>query len=719
MGSSILDIGRSALSSAQIGLATTGHNIANVSTPGYTRQVVQQGAVAGQSTGFGFVGKGTSVIAVNRVYDEFLSSQVLSSQSSQSQLSTFHSEISRIDNILADQNAGVSPALQDFFQGVQSLSSSPNSAATRQSLLSSGEALAARFQGLSNQLEEAGQGLNGKIAGSVININSAATHIASLNDAIGRAQAGGNQTPNDLLDMRDQAVTELSKETKVSIVKQEGSYSVFIGNGQPLVVGNQTMTLAASRSATDPNRTEIGLKTQNGSVVKLDESSLPGGTLGGLLSFRKATLDPAQNELGRMAIALGTTFNAQHALGQTQNGTAGGAFFNVATPSVFASTSNTGTGNVAASIVDVSSTSASDYRLKVLSDSPASYQITRTSDGKITNAGAPVAPETGIKIDGLSLNVSGALKTSDEFLIRPFAKGASSFSVAIHDKAEIAVGSPITASAAPTNQGDANVSSVSVTSTAVIPAGVNLTYSGGALSNFPAGAPISVTSGSTTKTYPSGSSVPYSSGDSLSFGGVDVTFTPAQLASVPVRVEPPNATLTYSAASRTFTGFPVPLTVIVTANGASTSYTSGAPVPYAPGARISFGGVSVEIGGEPVDGDRFTVQPNVNGLGDNRNAVALGNLQSAGTMDHGSTTYQGAYASLVSNVGSKAHELSVTSSAASSLLQQSLAAQQSTSGVNLDEEATNLLRYQQAYQAAGKLIQSANAMFDVLLSLGR
>ena len=176
--------------------------------------------------------------------------------------------------------------------------------------------------------------------------------------------------------------------------------------------------------------------------------------------------------------------------------------------------------------------------------------------------------------------------------------------------------------------------------------------------------------------------------------------------------------MTYNAASKTFSGFPIPLSITVTANGTSTVYPPGTAVPFTPGATFAFGGVSVAISGAPADGDTFKVTGNATGFGDNRNALLLGKLQSANTLDGGTTNFQGAYSQLVSNVGSKAHEIQATSAAADSLLAQSVASQQSESGVNLDEEAANLLRYQQAYQAAGKLIQTASTLFGVLLSLG-
>lgn len=731
MGSSILGIGQSALTAAQVGVATTGHNIANATTPGYSRQVVIQGAAAAGDSGFGFVGKGTEITSVTRVYNEFLANQVLSAQTSQSRLSTYSTQIKQVDNLLADSSAGLSPALQDFFKGVQDLSSDPNSSASRQALLSSGESLAARFQSLGAQLGEIKQGVNGQINSSVTNINAYATQIAKLNDAIEKAQAGGIKSANDLLDQRDQAVYDLSKEINVSVVKQGDSYNVFIGTGQPLVVGTKTTTLFATTSPTDPSRAEIGSRTTSGVTTLLDEKALPGGKIGGFFDFRKTTLDVAQNTLGRVATSLATQFNAQHALGQTQTGALGGAFFNVGAPEVSTSSNNSvaGTGKATATITDATALQVSDYRLQYTQiGSPAApgYQITRLSDGTTQTFTPPVAPAAKtVNFDGVDFGVSGTPVQGDEFLIRPVANGAAGFSVAITDKSSIAVGTPIATSASSSNAGTGSIGAATVKSTAVIPSGVSLAYATGKLSGFPVGLPVSVTSSGTTTTYPAAvapavTSVPYAAGDTLSFGGVDSIISTTLLAASPVTINAPNSTLTYAAASNTLSGFPTPLAVSVTTNGTTTVYPPGTPliVPYAPGATIAFGGISFIMAGTPANGDSFKVSANPNGLGDNRNALLLGKLQTAATLDKGTTNFQGAYSQLVSTVGNKAHELQATSSAATSLLEQSIASQQSESGVNLDEEAANLLRYQQAYQAAGKLIQTASTLFGVLLSLG-
>ena len=349
----------------------------------------------------------------------------------------------------------------------------------------------------------------------------------------------------------------------------------------------------------------------------------------------------------------GSAFNAQHRLGQDQNGALGGDFFKVAKPDVTASIANSRDDKgeaaiVESTIVDAGLLSTSNYRLQVTAAAvpanpretppiaavPAQYKITRLSDGKEFN-GSPAS------VDGVAFSLKGDAQEGDNFLIRPTVNGASAsgFSVAITDKSQIAVAAPIRSGAGPANSGTGSISA----------------------------------------------------------GTVDHAATLNPDLRQPVTIK-----------------FTSPTTFNVIGPGAQ---LLAPDVDYVPGADISYNGWTVQIAGAPADGDSFTVGPNTNSAIDTRNALALGELQTALTVD-GTTSFQGAYSQLVNLIGNKTRELEVTSKAAGELFIQARNAQQSESGVNLDEEAANLMRYQQAYQAAGKLMQTANDLFQVLLSLG-
>lgn len=640
MGNDIFGISVSALSTAQLGLATTEHNIANANTPGFNRQVISANARPAQATGAGFVGQGADVSSVKRIYDQFLSSQVMQQQGQAAQLNSYHAQIQQINNMLADPNAGLSPALQSFFSSVNVVANSPESMPARQTMLSSAQSLASRFQTLNQQLADINSSINGGISASVTNINSYSQQIATLNQSIVLAQAAsGGKPPNDLLDQRDQLITQLNQEIKVSVVAQgDGSLNLSIGNGQQLVVGATAYSLQPIQSPNDPSKLDIAAGTIGGVVIQLQQSGLQGGNLGGLLAFRSQSLDIAQNTLGLVAMGVAGTFNQQHQLGQDLNGALGGNFFVQPAPIVNKNTSNTGTAVINASVASYSALTGSDYSLQF--NGGTSYTLTRLSDNTVTNFPGGLAPPP--TVDGLTLNLtSGAAVAGDSFMIRPTVNGALSIGVAITDPAKIAAAAPIRTNAPLTNTGTGKISAGTVNTPP--PPNVNLQQ------------PVSIV-----------------------FNNPPTTFN----------------------VTGTGTGNPV-------------------NVPYTAGTAITYNGWTMQISGAPVAGDTFTVGSNTNAPTDNRNALLLAGLQTQNTMTGGTASYQGVYSQLVSRIGSKTRELDVTSTAQNTMVQETIKAQQAVSGVNLDEEAANLMRYQRAYQAAGKAMQIANTMFDTLLTLGK
>lgn len=629
--SSILNSGLSGLNAAQAGMATTQHNIANANTPGYSMQQIVQAANTAQYTGSGFIGQGTDVTTVQRVYNDFLNTQLLQAQSQASQLGTYQTQVTQIDNLLGGTTTGLSSALQGFFNSMNTVASSPNSVPARQSLLSSAQSLTTQFQSLSQQLTSISTGLNGQIRTSVSTVNSLAQQIATLNQSIVSAQATG-QPPNDLLDQRDQLVSQLNQQIKATVVKQsDGSYNVFVGSGQSLVVGNQAFGLTTAPSLTDPTRTEVAY-TANGTTIPLQQSSIQGGVLGGLLAFRDQSLNPALNALGQVAIGVATSVNQQNQLGQDLNGALGGNIFTVSSPVVNAASNNAGNAVISASISNSNALTTSDYTLKF--NGGTSYTLTRLSDNTVTAISA--LPQT---VDGVTLNLSsGSAVAGDTFLIRPTVMGAQSIAMATNDPAKIAAAAPILASAALTNTGS------------------------GVIGN--------------------GSVVP-----------------PA----------PPNANLQTSV-SITFT---TPTTFTVSGAVPAVAGT----VAYASGQTISYNGWTTQLSGTPAAGDVFNIAANINGTGDNRNALLMAGLQNQNTLSGGTSSFQGAYAQLVAQIGNTTSAITQSSTTQTTMVNQLVQSQQSVSGVNLDQEAANLMRYQRAYQAAGKAIQVANTLFDTLLTL--
>lgn len=532
MSNSMFFTGLSGLNAAQAALVTTGHNTANVNTAGYSRQSAQIASSGGVfSPSVGFFGSGAKVTDVTRSYDQYLTSQLNQAQSANQSLTTYSTQISQIDNLLANQAAGLAPQMQQLFTHVQAVVNAPADPAARQQLISSSQAVANQFRSMDQYLAGLNANVNDQVAGSVEQINTYAEQIASLNKQVAMfSNAAGGQAPNDLLDQRDQLVNDLGKLVSTKLVVQDGGqYNVFIGNGQTLVLGDKATELAAISSASDPGRITLATVNAAGKNVEVQESMIAGGSLGGLLQFRNETLGNAQNSLGRVAIALADSFNAQQHLGVDLNGAVGEDFFSQASPGVLSNSRNTGPG-VSASFADTSQLTLSDYRLDV--GAGASFTVTRLSDKQI------VTPVAGNIYDGVKLDFGTATPTTgDSFLIQPTKTGARDLTVVLTDPAKVAAAAPIVTGNAAANSGSGAISAGTVVAaylaTPLAPT-MALGYNSATnqISGFPAGVPVTVTLANGTPDPASpytGGAVTYSPGASMSFSGITVAIsgTPA------------------------------------------------------------------------------------------------------------------------------------------------------------------------------------------------
>ena len=638
MGNSILDIGITGLLAAQSQLQTTSHNISNANTPGFKRQQVILDTNIAQSSGAGFVGSGVHSTTVQRIYSQFLVSQSLQVQTQSQSLDSNYAQIKQLDNMFAEATSGLSPTLQNFFSAIQDVATNPSVIPSRQAMLSNAEALVARFQSMDQHMSQIREGVNTQITSSVVEINSLADQVAKINQQITLAEgAAGGQPANDMLDQRDELINQLSKLINTDTIRQsDGTVNVYIGNGQALVVGSQTLSLKAIASPDNPDNLTIGL-ISGSNTIQLPERQITGGALGGILSFRSVTLDSAQNALGRIAMTLAQNFNEQHQLGIDLNGNMGGDFFNVSSPKVTSASTNDSASTIIAGISDFSALTASDYRF---SYDGTNYTLTRLSDNSSISTLVAPSGATPLTLDGVS--VTGATILSNErFLIQPTINGAKNIAVNITDTTKIAAAGPNRTNAELSNTGTGTISAGTVNP---LPLDPNLQQ------------PLTITF-----------HAPYD-------GQYDVTGVG--------------------------TGLPATNQV------------------YAEGTDISFNGYTFQISGNPAAGDIFTITPNTNGSADNRNALLLGALQTANTLENGSASYQSAYGQLISQIGNKTRELEVTSKAQANLLAQTEKSIQSISGVNLDEEAANLMRFQQAFQASSKVIEISNSLFDSILRIG-
>ncbi|MBV2132255.1 flagellar hook-associated protein FlgK [Pseudomonas sp. MAP12] len=539
---SIFSIGVSGLHTAQTVLATTSSNISNVYTPGYNRQLPQLSE--------SFAGGGVEVANIERQFNQFVSDQLNRSNGVAGGLSAYHAQVSQIDNLMADREAGLAPLMSNFFSALEDVVASPADPAARQGVLGAAQTLSGQFRSFDGYLSDMQSSLNGQIKDQVTQINNSASQVAKLNREISMAKAKTGAAPNGLLDLRDQLVAELSQRVDARLTIQDGGgYNLTLSNGLSLVSGSSSFSLEAMRSSEDASRFVVGYRDPGGNLLEFADSTFSTGELGGLMTFRRDTLDRAQNQLGQLAVSLAVSFNEQHAQGVDLYGDTGSDFFAIGQPVSFSNVQNNGDASLSASYAaaELGNLTTSDY--DVTWTQAAGYSVLRRDIGTAVEANYDAANGT-LKFGGMTLQVNGTPAEGDRFLVQPTRRAAGQLASKLSDAARIAAGQP---------------------------------------------------QGST-------------------------------------------------------------------------------------------------------------------GTGDNRNALKLQALQTRSLVGGQATLSQG-YAAMVSDIGNRTNIAAANLTAQQGLSEQLSALQQADSGVNLDEEAANLIRYQQFYQANAKVIEIGAAVFDTLLGI--
>ncbi|WP_233840656.1 flagellar hook-associated protein FlgK [Dyella sp. 2HG41-7] len=625
--SSLLNIGISGLSAAQVALSTVSNNIANASTSGYSEESVVQSETIGQTNGRYTIGSGVDVNAVQRAYSQYLTTALWSGNSNLQNATTTNTLTSTLNSVLSN-SGNLQTALDNFYGGFSNVANSPSSSSVRQAALGSASSLTSIYNTLGQQLNQQSTQVNQQIGDTVSSINNLASQIAKLNGQI--SQAGVNGNPNALLDQRDTLVQQLAGLTGVSAVTDnQGSISVYTSAGSTLVSGTQSYALSSGANQYDVNSTDVFDSSGNDITTQMS-----GGTLGALINYRSNVLQPAQNSLGQSAIALASSVNSQQASGLDLNGKQGQPIFTIASPTVLPSSKNSSGGaSVSASVSDVSSLTSSDYLLRYTGTGTGTngWTLSTTSGQNV----ALTANSNGtLSADGLTFSVSGTAQTGDSYEIQPTRYGASSLSVSMTDPNGIAAAAALTASAGTSNTGTGKAGTVSVTNSG------NANLLSGATITFGAGGNYSITDG----------------------------------------------------AGNTTTG----------------TFTAGQP--------ITADGWSMNLTGTPASGDTFTVGANSNGLNDNSNALSLAGLSDTGVLDGGKTSVVTSYANLTAQIGTAGSQAASDLSTQTNLFNQATSNQQSLAGVNLNQEAANLVQFQQAYQASAQVISTAEQLFTNLIT---
>ncbi|MBG6241893.1 MAG: flagellar hook-associated protein FlgK [Candidatus Symbiopectobacterium sp. Dall1.0] len=559
--SNLVNTAMSGLKAAQAALSAVSNNISNQAVTGYSRQTALIEQATGTSTGGVYIGNGVNLVSINRDYNQFIASQLLSAQATSSSVTTSYEQISKIDNLLASRTTNLSTSMQEFFTNLKNVANNAGDSSARQTMIGKAKGLVNQFQVTDKYLRDMESSINSEIKSVVGQVNTYTSQIANLNKEITRLQ-GANQgaQPNDLLDLRDLLVDELNKLVGVDVTIQDGSiYNVSLKNGMNLVQSTRSFDLVTIPSSSDPQRVAVGYDDPTVGVSELRDSTLSGGKLGGLISFRTDTLDTTRNQVNQLALAFSDAFNTQHKAGYDYNGAPGGDFFEFGGPVVYENSKNTGNAVLNATYTDTKSVQATDYSMRF---NGTSWDITRTATNTTITGLTPDA-DGKLSFDGLEVTITdGATPTAagDTYLLKPVSDVIIDMKVAISDPNEVAAAS--------------------------------------------------------TKLDEDGNEVPGESG----------------------------------------------------------------------------------------------------GPRDNTNAKALLALQNEKIVGN-TATFTGAYASIVGDIGNQTNTLKINSTAQKNVVTQLTAQQQSVSGVNLDEEYGDLMRYQQYYMANARVIQTAQALFDALLSI--
>lgn len=451
---SILLTSLSALRVSQRALEITSHNVANVNTPGYSRQRANIVTREPTQFGFGAVGNGATIDGVERIYDGFLASEVTRASSEVGRFEAFAGMAERLGTLLNDAEVGLSSTIQSFFNASGDVANDPASISAREAMLGETRVVVERFNQMAAQITNFDFEVNSRITQDVADIDALAEDIAALNDQIAVSGGlGGGRAPNDLVDRREEVLNELAGKVAVTTSEQEdGSINVFLGSGQLLVRGAVAADLQSEQDPLDPTRVRVLMGIEGGASDITD--TLSGGSLGGLVEFARDGLGTARNQLGRIATAFAMNVNEIHSNGMDYDGDLGGEFFNLADPAVIPSRENTGSGVATLAVGDVATVGASEYRLRFDGTNYSILDETNGTDVAFTGTGAAGDP---LSFDGLELVMTGTPAAGDQFSLQPMRNAAASLSLAIDSGRDIAAAFPVSTSTGSGNSGTGQI----------------------------------------------------------------------------------------------------------------------------------------------------------------------------------------------------------------------------------------------------------------------
>lgn len=679
---SLINTALSGLRAAQTALQVTGHNITNANTEGYSRQRANTVTMDPTYTGSGYVGNGAYVDNIQRQVSDFIERSIHSSASNYGADSAFLSQAEQLDSLLASSSTGLSSSLENFFSALSTAAEDPQSLPSRQLVLSSAQGLADRFNLLSSRINQQNETINSQVDTIVGEINELATSIARLNEAI-QVDAANGASPNDLLDQRDAAVKRMTELADVTVEPQDdGTVNITIGRGQSLVVGNTYVEVGTVPSYEDQNTRDVVIASNGVPFTDF----IRGGELGGLLDYQQSVLAPATNELGRVSLVVADNFNALQGQGIDLQGNFGANIFSdindsqVSLDRVYYDVNNAGDANFTVAISDSTQLSTSDYRMDY---DGANYTITRESDGAtMYTGGLPTS------LDGFDIaQVAGTSVAGDSYLISPVRRASEEISLELQLPESLAFAAPMRSEAPLTNRGSLEFTQANVlTRLANDP---NTATPNNELQDFVA-----------TFADPDGLDISFGAvGNPQTFAVTSTNANVGAITAAPATITPGQNN-----------------TIVLTVNGAG-AY-----------AGISFD-VEVDIQGRPELNDSMNINFNGDGIADNRNLLDMVALQTDSLMSSvppqppaftavtPNQNFGDAYGQTVEKIASTTAQKKIDSAASEGIFNSAVNDRLSLSGVNLDEEASDLIRFEQAYNASAQVVSVARQLFDRILQI--
>lgn len=671
----LLDIGKSALSVAQQALTVTGHNVANVNTPGYSRQtaVVTERSPINGSSGPGQVGTGVQVVEIRRIVDKFINAELTDSHELLGELSITRDQLFQIQNIFTDSNnQGIGAQLNEFFSSLQDVAASPSDVTPRSVLLAKSALLTNSINQVAGELSDRRTSVNDQVKQAISEINSLTARIADLNNKIVSAEITG-QNANDVRDQRDQAVNDLAERIDISVLAgANGSLSVFVGRGQVVVENNVSRNLLAVESL--DNGGLVNVQYDTGSTRSTDiTSSVSGGRIGGLLAIRDTIIPGLQSSFDKLSASLVNEVNQLHRQGYGLDGSTGLDFFSPLTVTTHEQSTNQGTAILTAGPITANSLlTLQDYEIRFTS--PTAYSIVNATTGATIKGNF-----SGIAVTAPTVDVPVNIVTGTNDTLTVSVDGTTSGTITLAGAAT--PGQAYTSGAALATELQTKINADATLQAA----GRSVVVKYDTTANR-----FTITSNATTAT-----------------SAVNVTGGTARTALGLLSGTSTAASGTYTD-PQTFTldGIQVVL--------------SGTVVAGDEFSVNSYAGTATSISTALTNGSRVAASSTRAGVpGNNTNAIALVALQTKSIAAIGSTTFGDAYRVAATSVGVAAQSADTRLDAQTILHEQLESFRAQSSGVSIDEELVDMLKYQRLFDAASRLIIITNEMLQTLLDLKR